>query len=364
MFRYKVISSKLLTRSVRLVSLRLPDDETPLLFQPGQYAAISLHDKARPTTNRCFSITSSSNDKRAIQFSIRIGGKFTSALERLKPGDEVDVRGPFGGFVFTPKTHDDLVMFAGGIGVAPFISMVRYACELKLENKLHLIYSVRDQRDIPFIDEVTKLEKSNSNLTVTYFVGGGDVDKIPSNRIIMGRVDQKGLKKAGVDMTKQTFMICGPPPYMNAVHKLLEVNGAPQDKILSEAFSQSNKKQTGKLRDWPFNMYAITGLSMLAIGFFVVANDLYTTLPKLKTENIITPSAKNDLIKVSSGSLYDQINTVPPTVDTNITPATPKAVAPVPKATESVVKKVTPVYVAPRPVVVPRAAPICTGSGC
>lgn len=368
-YKYKVATNELETSSVRLLTLeRLEPDSKPLLYQPGQYAAISLNDLSRPTPARCFSLASSPSQQRELEFSIRVGGVFTSALERLKRGDEVIVRGPFGGFIFNEYLHKDLVMFAGGIGIAPFMSMIRYATDHNLENKLHLVYSSRNEKDIAFLNELKFLESKNPNFKITHVISEGATDTLNTQNVILGRITNKNIGELGLSFKSQTYMICGPKAYMNAIYDLLETSGTPKSNILTEAFSQGSKMQTQKHTSWPFNMYALTGVSLLISGIFVIASDLYKTLPKLNNSAPITQTSTDK--NYPGGNLLDKINALGPQVDTNITQspvikykqtATRPAVAkptPVP-----VVSKPNPVVVAPapapttKPTVIPKTKP-------
>ncbi|MFA9201987.1 MAG: FAD-dependent oxidoreductase, partial [Candidatus Nanopelagicaceae bacterium] len=232
MHQYQVLDNQLLTDTTRLLTLECSDENTPLLFQPGQYAAVGLRDKLRPTVMRCFSITSSPTNQQILQFSMRVKGRYTSALQRLKKGDKIAVRGPFGGFVFNQHTHDNVVFFAGGIGIAPFISMIRYASELHLATPIHLIYSCRNQNDIPFIKELTNLQHKNPHLTVSYVIGEGPSTRLVGAKVISGKIDNSNLSRLNLNFKQQTFFVCGPPPYMNAIFQLLKDNGAPNSKVL------------------------------------------------------------------------------------------------------------------------------------
>ena len=313
MYKYEVLNNQKITPTTQVLTLEVSEDGGPLLYQPGQYAAIGLRDRLRPTTMRCFSITTSPTNQSVLQFSMRVKGKYTSAVSRLKPGDKVAVRGPFGGFVFNQHFHQDVVFFAGGIGIAPFISMMRYASQLNLENKIHLVYSCRDQSDIAFYEELNSLQQQDPNLSVTYVIGSGPVDRLASQTKIVGSLDLKMLSALGLSYSKQVYFSCGPPKYMEAVTDLLRHQGVSEDRILTEAFSQGSHKQTGKLVSWPFNMYALSGLALLTIGFYIVASDLYATLPKLRVDSASSLKASNSKV------LDDQeVGGLEPQVDTNI----------------------------------------------
>jgi predicted ferric reductase len=56
---------------------------------------------------------------------MRNSGKFTRALTQIKKGDSVYVRGPFGGFTFDESSTQPAIFMAGGIGITPFISIIR-----------------------------------------------------------------------------------------------------------------------------------------------------------------------------------------------------------------------------------------------
>ncbi|MFA6256891.1 MAG: FAD-dependent oxidoreductase [Candidatus Paceibacterota bacterium] len=367
-YKYKVLENRLDTESVRILTLAAHDEtRRPLLYQPGQYAALILNDQARPTSARCFSITSLPGQQRILQFSMRVSGVFTRALERLEKGDEVLVRGPFGSFVFNENLHQDLVMFAGGIGLAPFMSMIRYASHLKLKNKLTLVYSCRTEDDISFLKELQGLEMSNPSLKVVYVISDGPVDRARAQglKVISGRVDRSNIGKLGLSYQEQIYMICGPKGYMSAMHSLLKGSGAPKENILTEAFSQGSRLQSEKSTSWPFNMYALTGMSLLISGIFVMASDLAKTAPQANIES--SNSQTNSNPDLSSLSLLEKINALGPQVDTNISqppiikykPSTVTTVSNTPVIKPTPAPTPTPVVVqpAPKPTVIPKTKP-------
>lgn len=319
LYNYKVLRNEKVTDTVRVLTLERDAQSVPLLFRPGQYVAIGLRDQLRPTVMRCFSIASSPSNQQVVQLSMRIKGHFTSALERLKPDSRVALRGPFGGFVFNESIHPDIVFFAGGIGIAPFMSMVRYATELSLTNRIHLVYSCRDQKDIAFFDEIQHLNNLNPHLNITYVIGDGKTDRLKNANVIVGQVDPTTLAQLKLEYSKQVFFVCGPPPYMNALFTLLKTHGVPEEKIISEAFSQGSHRQTGKLVSWPFNMYALTGLSFIAGALIIVSADLNKTIPQIESEPAITHVDAKDVIVIQNGDMDASIASLKPQVDTTIT---------------------------------------------
>lgn len=362
-YKYKVTDNKLVTTTVRSLLLELdPNSSRPLLYQPGQYAAITLNDKSTPSVARCFSISSSPSQQRQLEFSIRIGGQFTSALERLQKGDEVLVRGPFGNFILNEGSHLDVVMLAGGIGIAPFLSMIRYATFLSLKNKINLIYSCRSQDDIAFYDELVSLSSKNPNLKITYVISKGPTDKLVGQNIISGRLTGENIGSLNLSYSSQTFMICGPSIYISSMHSLLLEKNVPDKYILAEAFGQGSTFQTDEAISWPFNMYVMTGVVLGLSTLFVTASDLYKTLPGLNIQAQISTSSP-----LALGNIPPQISTditQPPIIKikqgtTPTAPVIPAVPVVVPKPAVVIATTTTKVVSTPTPkkTVVPVAKP-------
>ena len=327
MHKYKVQENKLITPTVRLLTLVCEDEsKEPLLYQPGQYAAISLRDQKRPTVVRCFSIASSPTQQRVLQFSVRVKGKYTSALQRLQPGDDVYVRGPFGAFVFNQYQHKDLVLLAGGIGIAPFMSMMKYANDVKVKNRIHLVYSCRSQDDIPFREDLARLQKENPNLRVTYVIASGGAEKLQDEEVVKGRMDASNIGRLGLRYNNQVYMVCGPQPYMNAMRGLLLKNGVPKDRIMSEAFSQGSQKHTGKLISWPVNMYILSGVSLAVLAFFVTLSDLNKNLPDFSISSLAAEHEAQEANNSAAVPIED-ISTLPPQVASSTSAASPATAA-------------------------------------
>ncbi|MCA9325568.1 hypothetical protein KDA23_05930 [Candidatus Saccharibacteria bacterium] len=281
MSSYAVTNNQQITQSTQLVTLQHVSGK-PLLFEPGQYAAIHGYRHGRPMPIRCFSIVSSPTEQDILQFSMRVKGKFTHAISGLQKGDKVHVQGPYGGFVLNTHNQKRIVMLAGGIGITPFISMIRFASITKADTDVELVYSVAKQTDMPFSDELTNWDRYNPNFKYNLVVSDGPIDKIKHNRVFQGRITPEVLEKAvGAiygDVETQ-FYICGPPPFMNAMLAMLLAHGVAKSRIMTEAFSQGPNRQTGKIRDWPFSMYALGALGLSAGSMAVMVSDLGKLVP-------------------------------------------------------------------------------------
>lgn len=373
MYKFVVEGSELITPTTILLTARRADSEPRLFsYQPGQYAAIGFKKHFRPTAARCFSLASSPTNQSHIQFGVRVKGKFTKALLSLKPGDELDVRGPFGGFVFDAERDKEAVLLAGGIGISPLLGMARFAADTQLPNPITLFYSCHSADDLPFAPEIHALEKQNENFEAYYAIGEGLPEGISHPRVCTGRISEEFIEQAiGKNWQKKTFFICGPTPFMKAMASMLKSNGVPQKQIMTEAFGQGSTKQTGKIRSWPFNIYALSAAGLAAGSFAVMTSDLLKILP---SESVLDPNHPSRMSKLTNNrqadldalvnNLPESTSTAPPTsavtqalTDTTQQQTPAQTAAPTTPTPSTTTPTPTP---APAPTPTPTPKPKCT----
>ena len=295
MGKYTVEAITYVTPTILRLSLLQSEDQRPISFLPGQYAGISFRRDWRKSAVRCFSIASSPVNPERIEFGIRIGGKFTQALTKLKPGTIIDVEGPFGNFVFEPSAHKEIVLCAGGIGITPFMSMVRYATKTQLTNKIALIISARNKDEIPYYAELQDIVQANPHVEITYVLGGTELPK-PSERqsVISGRVTSDLLSATTKGMHKPIYFICGPQPFMDAVTSILAGQHVPEESVVTEAFAQGKALQVGNSLNWPSTMYLASAFGAFAITAGITVNALLKNItPTLLPDSLLSDEQKN-----------------------------------------------------------------------
>lgn len=329
MYKFTVDKNQPLTDTTNLLTLKNSSGQS-FDFSPGQYAAVSFYSKFRPTTYRCFSITSSPNQNGFLQFGTRTSGRFTAAMTELSPGEQVNVTGPFGHFILDPDNNQNLYFIAGGIGITPFISMLRYISEYKLANKITLLYSVRNESDIPFKNELSKFENTNRNLSVIYFVSGAN-QQITSSRVVSGRINETVLQKfVNRNSTKSAFYVCGPTAFMSSISKMLDNIGIDKTNIYTESFSQGSRVNSNLGKNWPKKVYFIAAGLIIFASLFVMLSDLIKQMPKFKNNanNINNSSSsssnsRQNSIDNSINSLQNQAPSSQPVNNNNTTQPAP-----------------------------------------
>jgi ferredoxin-NADP reductase len=164
--KWPVYSLKLKSRSEvaeRTLEFRF-DKLDGMEFRAGQFMDLTLLDPPETDAEgntRGFSINSAP-DERELIFTTRLRDTaFKRVLEAMPLGTEIKLEGPFGDLMLHNKASRPAVFLAGGIGVTPFRSLVRWAAHQHLPHRIFLFDSNRRPEDAPFLDEMRDLAKEN-----------------------------------------------------------------------------------------------------------------------------------------------------------------------------------------------------------
>ena len=272
-----IVSSLQHYPTYQVLSLVPADDEPGLNFWPGQYAAIAFTSGSLLSPMRCFSMVNSpaSNE---LQFAMRADGRFTRKVASLQAGDSVRVQGPYGNFVLD-LADKQVVLLAAGIGITPFMSILRAATENQDNRAITLLYACRNTNDMPFADELRELQQRNPNFRVVFVTGQGAHDA--AQNIYGGRIDEALLAKVtGGGWQSFTYFICGPSAFSDDMQAMLRQHVA-ENQVITESFAQ------GSSFGWRLNRlsipsltYAMTGLLLLLGVGTVMGLDLLRVIPK------------------------------------------------------------------------------------
>ncbi len=223
------------TPTVKTFRFERPD--VPFSFRPGQYMAVRIGGVDDPRgDSRTFSISSSPTDADEITITTRLGpSPFKQRLFRMRPGDEVNLWGPFGSFVL--ETGHPLVLLGGGIGVTPFRSMIRFAASRQREQPIVLLYSSRTPEEIVYRREFEELARTWEGLRPFLCVSRPGESRAPwSGRT--GHVDASLIREAMAGLRAPVCYICGPPGMVRELHRTLAVDvGIPSGSIRTELFN-------------------------------------------------------------------------------------------------------------------------------
>lgn len=218
-----IINRRSIAFKTNEVSFGISGDTFP--FQAGQHIQVSVPKLLYPDpkgSSRTFSIASSPSNKKSISISFRDSGSgFKRTLMELPIGTKVAIEGPHGFFTL-PRDHSRPVVFiAGGIGITPFLSMISFASEKKLTQRITLLYANRDKENAAYLDTLETLEKQNP-----YF--------IMKNKF--GFLDNDFLKSAVEESPDVLWYIAGPQMMVATVKEALIHFGIDEEKVYLEEF--------------------------------------------------------------------------------------------------------------------------------
>ncbi len=206
-------------------------------FEAGQYFFVTLPDVGHQDDRglrRHITIVTSPSEKGVLGFATRMReSAFKRSLRELPVGTEVEVEPPRGRFVLPEDSARTLVFVAGGIGITPFRSMLRYLRDEDPARRVTLVYSNRDRESAAFLDELQALERELPHLRLIL-----TMTQDPEWNGETRKLDAQFFKDyLGDDLSRFTFLVAGPPGMAESVRKALHEAGADEEDVLAERFS-------------------------------------------------------------------------------------------------------------------------------
>jgi len=123
--------------------------------KPGQFVMLRITDSFDPLLRRPFGVFDVFQGNEGVEIFYRVVGKGTSIMSGLMPGDTVDVLGPLGNGFPVPSAKENLVMVAGGVGVAPFYLLAKNA--IKKNISVTLLYGARNSKELKIAADFKKI---------------------------------------------------------------------------------------------------------------------------------------------------------------------------------------------------------------
>jgi ferredoxin-NADP reductase len=218
------------TPRCKSIVLRLPNWPG---HRAGQHVDVRLTAEDGYQAQRSYSIASAPEDDHLVLTVERLeDGEVSSYLvDVLQPGDELELRGPIGGyFVWEEASGGPLLLVGGGSGVVPLRAMLRHHRAIKSEVPARLLYSARTRAELIYRAELADYE---TRITLTR-----ETPQAWSGRT--GRIDRDFLAEAGwPSPTRPVVYVSGPSGFVEAVADALVGLGHDPDRVRTERFGPS-----------------------------------------------------------------------------------------------------------------------------
>ena len=213
------------------------DKPARFAFKPGQAIELLLPDGggADKEAGHAFSIVSAPFEDEIVVATRMRDTAYKQALGRLRPGAKARFEGPFGAMTLHKDASRPAVFIAGGIGITPFISMLRTATHASLSRDIVLIYSNRRPEDAAFLDELLALARAHPRFKLVATMT--DMGKSLRSWSGAARMVDAGLiREATGALPAPIHYVVGPPGMVAAMRETLAAAGVDDDDIRSEDF--------------------------------------------------------------------------------------------------------------------------------
>ncbi len=220
---------------IMLVRFRKPSD---FRFIAGQFVFITVPDRGirdEEGLRKPFSIASTPFESELI-FAVRItDSAFKRTLGEMPPGSAVTIEDAVGSFVLPDDTTIPLVFLAGGIGVAPFRSLVLQAAHDRTGHRITLFYSSRFPDEAVFLNELEAADAQSSDIavlsTVTRGTGGARW------KGLTGRIGAEMIEDRCREWPDALYYVSGPPAMVDGMRATLDGMGIDHRRIKREIWA-------------------------------------------------------------------------------------------------------------------------------
>jgi ferredoxin-NADP reductase len=202
----------------------------------GQHVDVRLTAPDGYQAQRSYSIASGPEDDQLVLTIERLqdGEVSPYLVDELRPGDELELRGPIGGyFAWDQSLGGPLLLIAGGSGVVPFRAMLRHRQAAGAPVAVRLLYSSRSLAEVIYREELVHLGAAD-RVDVTFALTREWPEGWGGHR---GRIDRELLEKiAWPPGQRPLVFVCGPSGFVEAVAEELVANGHQPSQIRTERF--------------------------------------------------------------------------------------------------------------------------------
>ena len=169
--------------------------------EPGNFVHVKVSSNHYPLLRRAFSIHSVRKDKGEFEILFKVVGKGTEILSRKSSGDTLDILGPIGNNFSLPKKGKEIMLVAGGMGIAPLWFLFNHLIKRFHKNKLTFFLGAKSKKELLYVEE---LKSMGANLVIA--TDDGSMGK----KGLVTEVFEKEIKRRIYDAQNLAVYSCGP----------------------------------------------------------------------------------------------------------------------------------------------------------
>ena len=237
--------------TIDAVTIYFDDAEQKINYKPGQFLTLTKEIEGK-RVSRTYSICTSPYVDIHLAITVKKvpnGLMSTYLVEHIQRGDVVEVSGPNGNFTteLNPGNKRKIILFGGGSGITPLISLARSVLHEEPESKVSLIYANRNVDSIIFKNLLLDMQNAwKERFWVLHIVE--ILECLPFKEMrkgfsfLPGRLNAELIEEIiaycpDLHVSNSKYFVCGPESMMSLVSTTLEKMGIPQSKISKERFT-------------------------------------------------------------------------------------------------------------------------------
>jgi predicted ferric reductase len=257
---WRVAANRMVADGLWEVTLK-PRSGPGLVYRAGQFAWLAFAPRAFPLFDHPFSIASAPAAGPDLSFLIKESGDFTRGIGDVAVGTPVGLDAPHGSFVVDEASRDAVLLFAGGVGIAPVRGIIRELAARRDPRKVRLVYA--GARPSAMIDPQRLLDEAAGLDIEAIFLAEEPGEGWPHDA---GRVTPAIIKRvlAGLDPNHVSAMLCGPGVMMCIVCDQLRGASVPVAAIRYERFDYADAARSVKDR-LVLASFAVMGAAAIAV---------------------------------------------------------------------------------------------------
>ncbi len=227
--------------------------DIPFRHRPGQYMTLHLQsDGVR--LRRSYTIASAPTQRGYVELTIKRHPQGTASRymhDRVQVGQRIQIAAPGGKFWFDGQTSRRVLLIAGGVGITPTMSMLRYLTDTGWTGEIVFLNAARTPQDLIFASELAHLVSRHSRLTIVNFLSQAKSHELAAelstglqaNRALPirhGYISSAAIAELIPDLTEVPVYLCGPEAMMEAIRSTLNKLGVSNSQIYTEEFVSPN----------------------------------------------------------------------------------------------------------------------------
>jgi len=229
------------TANVKTFRLGDPNGSpVPFKYLPGQFLTLTVTPEAK-AVRRSYTIASSPTQRDYVEITVKREEKGLVSRylhDGLSEGDFVEIAAPSGKFTFTGGEDPRIVLIAGGVGITPMMSVMRYLTDRGWTGDIYLFYGCRTSEDLIFREEIEYRKRRHPNLRVVLAVSR---EQNLHGDAVHGRISAELIASHVPNLKSAKVHICGPDAMMSSMKQALLGLGLDSEQVKTETFGPTGR---------------------------------------------------------------------------------------------------------------------------